>query len=350
MGCEGVFGVPVSGSAPVADAGIGAPEADAGADSGIATEVPDAGVPFDAGRADAGPGDAGAAAVDAGGAAFDGGAFPIVDGPRHGAVPVVTEGPTFLAPTQGVFDDTCSVVWNPLAHELLVTVCQENAIWRYRSAVTANQGFDVVRPGGQNVFGMQGMAVLPDGALVVAETVSHQLTVSRGGYAAPQPFVTDPRTESGGGSAPFTAVYRVSPSGQVSAHLKDLGARGLALSYDQRTLYLSAENHYGEAQLYKVALDEAGAVGASTLFAGTAGSGIGAYGLCVDQADNVYHAARSGLRIYGPSGAILGTIDVPGADDCAFGDDDARTLYVTTSSSLAVHNLYRVRVDVPGLY
>lgn len=373
-GCIGTAGEvvdarsePVGPDASLSDAGL-ADDSDAGlADAGT---TPDAGT--DAGTA----ADAGSSTPDAGltvpdaGFAFDGGGFPLSDGPLHGAIPTVTEGPINLQPTQSPFDDTCAVTWNPLAHELLFTVCQVNHVWRYRPNVTANAGFDIVRMGGQGVFGMQGLAVLPDGALVVAETVQHQLTISRSGYANPQPWITgdfnmplhvvarrdgnvyftDPRTESGGGTAPLTALFRVAPDGQVTTHLENLGARGLALSFDQRKLYVSAENRYGETILYVVALDESGAIGTHTIFAAAPGAGMGAFGLCVDQADNVYHAARSGVRVHSPTGAIISTINVPGADDCSFGEDDARAIYVTTASSLAVHNLYRFRVDVPGLY
>lgn len=367
-GCEGVIG----SVEPVETGRL--------ADASTPTAADDAGVTHDdAGQwADAGhePFDAGSAAPDAGhdaGAPFDAGTpidFPLQPGPLRGAVPSVTSGPTVLQPLQSAFDDTCAVVWNPLASELLFTVCQVNHLWRYRPQVSANAGFDVVRMGGEGVFGMQGVAVLPDGAVAVAETVQHRLTLSRQGYDAPQPWVTgtfnmpqhlvvrrdgnvyftDPRTESGGGTAPFTAVYRVAPNGQLTTHHQNLDARGLALSYDGRTLYLSAENRYGETLLYKVELANDGAVGPATLFAGAPGAGGGAFGLCVDQADNVYHAARSGIRVHGPSGAIIANIAVPGANDCAFGDADAKSVYVTTSSSLAVYNLYRVRVDVPGLY
>ena len=350
-------------------------------DGGAPSQVPapDASVPSeplsDAGATrDAGPVDAGHLDLDAGPGSLPGGdgggVGPVRPGPLHGQIPTVTEGPTALMPTRGTFDDTCAVVWNPHAGELLLTVCQVNNLWRYRPETESNQGFEIVRTGGENVFGMQGVAVLPDGAVVVAEAALHRLTISRQGYDHPEPWVagefnmplhlvarsdgnvyfTDPRTESGGGAAAFTALYRVAPDGSVSAHLKNLDLRGLALTYDERTLFVSGENRYGETLLYKVALSADGEPGAAVMFADAPGAGSGAFGLCVDQADNVYHAARRGVRVHDPTGVIIRTIDVPGADDCAFGDADAKTLYVTTSSSLAVYNLYRVRVSVPGLY
>lgn len=382
---EAPFGTTLSPE-PSTDAGV-SEDRDASVepiDSG--TEV-DAGQPIDAGAAhdagrvvDASTPDAGVT-FDAGGVGpFDAGAFPERPGPFHGQVPTILSPPTPLMPTQGAFDDTCAITWNAHAQELLFTVCQVNDVWRLRPTVTTNAGFDIVRVGGEGVFGMQGLAVLPDGALVVAETVQHRLTISRGGYASPQPLVTswpgdattpagpfnmplhlvarsdgtiyftDPKTESGQGAAAYTAVYRVAPNGTLSVHHKGLAARGLALSYDERTLFLSGENRYGEAQLYRVALAPDGAVGAATLLVGGPNEGIGAYGLCVDQADNLYHAARRGVRVYSPAGTLIQQLDVPGASDCSFGDADGKSVYFTTESSLAVHNLYRARVSIPGVF
>lgn len=376
--CVGVAEAPFEPTAApsVAEVDGGVAPADSGAEP-VFDAGADAGVVFDAGASvrDAGT------VVDAGPAsAFDAGAFPERPGPYRGQPLTVLAAPTPLMPTQGAFDDTCAVTWNPHAQELLFTVCQVNDVWRLRPTVTTNAGFDVVRVGGEGVFGMQGLAVLPDGALVVAETVQHRLTVSRGGYASPQPLVTgwtgdattpagpfnmplhvvarsdgtlyftDPKTESGQGAAAFTAVYRLAPNGILSVHHKGLAARGLALSYDERTLFLSGENRYGEAQLYRVALAADGSVGAATLLVGGPAEGIGAYGLCVDQADNLYHAARRGVRVYDPSGALIQQLDVPGASDCSFGDADGKSVYFTTESSLAVHNLYRARVSIPGVF
>jgi gluconolactonase len=65
----------------------------------------------------------------------------------------------------------------------------------------------------------------------------------------------------------------------------------------------------------------------------------------VDTKGNVYSTGPAGIWIFSPQGKHIGTIDVPErAGNVAWGDNDAKTLYITASSSL-----YRVRVKVPGI-
>ena len=69
-------------------------------------------------------------------------------------------------------------------------------------------------------------------------------------------------------------------------------------------------------------------------------------GLAVDSGGNIYVAAADGVRVYAPDGALWGTIAVPRQPaNAAFGDEDARTLYVT-----ARQGLYRVRLAHPGIW
>jgi gluconolactonase len=68
-------------------------------------------------------------------------------------------------------------------------------------------------------------------------------------------------------------------------------------------------------------------------------------GVKVDQQGNVYVSAPRGIWVLSPEGAALGRIELPehGAN-MAWGDDDARGLYLTASTGL-----YRVRTSVPGM-
>ncbi len=127
-----------------------------------------------------------------------------------------------------------------------------------------------------------------------------------------------------------------------------LGGRGIVLSGDQSTLFVSTMNRYGEVEIYRLPVSPDGSVGAPVIFVPAKSAGIGAGGMCVDQAGNLYHA-RGVIRIFSPTGVALGMIQVGGANDCAFGEADLRTMFVTTSSSAAVHNLYRVRMNIPGV-
>jgi len=66
-------------------------------------------------------------------------------------------------------------------------------------------------------------------------------------------------------------------------------------------------------------------------------------GLKTDSKGNLYVASR-GIQIYSPAGKHLGVIEVPGgARNCAFGDRDFKTLYITGRTSL-----FRVRLNVKG--
>ena len=52
------------------------------------------------------------------------------------------------------------------------------------------------------------------------------------------------------------------------------------------------------------------------------------------------------MRVYAPDGSLWGTIDVERQPaNTAFGDEDARTLYIT-----ARQGLYRVRLAHPGIW
>ncbi len=68
-------------------------------------------------------------------------------------------------------------------------------------------------------------------------------------------------------------------------------------------------------------------------------------GVKVDQRGNVYVSAPRGVWILSPEGKPLGRIEPPEHDaNFAWGDDDARGLYLTASTGL-----YRVRTSIPGV-
>jgi len=62
-------------------------------------------------------------------------------------------------------------------------------------------------------------------------------------------------------------------------------------------------------------------------------------GMCLDRDGNVYVTVTSGVEVFSPNGARWGLLPIPrAASNCAFGDSDGRTIYVT-----ARQGLYRVR-------
>lgn len=71
----------------------------------------------------------------------------------------------------------------------------------------------------------------------------------------------------------------------------------------------------------------------------------GTDGMKVDQNGNVYCTAPGGVWIISPAGKHLGTIRPPEQPaNLAFGDADAKSLYLTARQSL-----YRIRTKIPGI-
>ena len=128
----------------------------------------------------------------------------------------------------------------------------------------------------------------------------------------------------------------------------DAFPNGIALSEDERHLYVT----FGRKIMrYDVRPD--GTVANRREFLDVAGND----GLKVDRRGNVYSTTGAGpgeVRITSPEGTRLGTIqlpEIPGeprrqvcATNVAFGDPDAKGLYIT-----ACNLLFRVRLNAPGV-
>ena len=138
----------------------------------------------------------------------------------------------------------------------------------------------------------------------------------------------------------FNGVYHVTPSGKISLINGELPRpNGVALSPDGRTLYVADTD---EKKILAYDLDEEGNASRERVFiSGIDGSPDG---LRVAANGNLYIAAR-GISIYKRSGKFIRTIEFPETPaNCAFGDADLRTLYVTARTSV-----YRVRIKERGL-
>ncbi len=94
-------------------------------------------------------------------------------------------------------------------------------------------------------------------------------------------------------------------------------------------------------------LDAAGNIAnGRVLFDMTAAPGEDAIdGVKVDQAGNLYVCGPGGIWVLSADGRHLGTVALPESPhNLAWGDHDARALYVTAMTSV-----YRLRLDIPGL-
>src|SRR5262249_40422829 len=140
-------------------------------------------------------------------------------------------------------------------------------------------------------------------------------------------------------------VYRVSPDGKeislVAADFKR--PNGLAFSPDEKILYVddSARRHI---RAFKVASD--GSLSDGFVFHDMNARADGAPdGMKIDAEGRVYCTGARGVWVFSAQGKRLGIILTPEKpSNCAWGDDDSRTLYIT-----AVSSVYKIRVRTPGI-
>jgi gluconolactonase len=137
----------------------------------------------------------------------------------------------------------------------------------------------------------------------------------------------------------FYGVYHISPKGEMELIAKPAGRpNGIALSPDGRILYVANSD---ERNLRAYDLDRNGKASNERVIV----SGIDGVpdGIRVDEHGNIYVTAK-GLAVYSPDGKLLATIELPETPaNCAFGDPDFMTLYITARTSL-----YRIRLNVRG--
>ena len=120
------------------------------------------------------------------------------------------------------------------------------------------------------------------------------------------------------------------------------GPNGVAFSPDERYLYVG--NAAGVTIIRYETRPDGTLANRRALITMNPDKGPGgADGIKVDRKGNIYAAGPGGVWIVSPDGRHLGTIRIPHAANIAFGDSDARTLYIT-----AQRDLYRMRVTVAG--
>jgi gluconolactonase len=140
------------------------------------------------------------------------------------------------------------------------------------------------------------------------------------------------------------AVYRLAPDGNLSVLAHCEYPNGLALSPDERTLYVA--NTRSSKYVHAIKLDAAGHMVSRSIFADAnegAEPGI-PDGLKVDSLGRVYCTAPGGIWVWNPDGKRVGIIRFPEQSvNFAFGGPDMRTLFCCAHTSV-----YTLRVKVPG--
>jgi gluconolactonase len=170
-------------------------------------------------------------------------------------------------------------------------------------------------------------------------------------YGLPTQADTDPLKE-----LPVNGVYRIPGARQHKAGsapendklqlvIKDLvRPNGIAFSPDEKYLYI-AESGLKVWLRYKVQADGSVTDGKQFLDAKSDSTPGGPDGIRVDKEGNIYGSGPGGVWIISPQGKHLGTIKVPEiVANVAWGDADAKTLYIAASTSV-----YKVRTKVAGV-
>lgn len=134
-------------------------------------------------------------------------------------------------------------------------------------------------------------------------------------------------------------VYRIRPDGAFERIIQDMQMpNGLALSPDEKTLYVSDDIDQGYVRAYDVAAD--GSLSNPRLFA----DGLEPDGIKTDLQGNLWVTSRFEVVVFRPDGSQMGSITFPQKTaNLAFGGDDSRTLIVT-----ARKGVYRVRTTIAG--
>jgi gluconolactonase len=138
----------------------------------------------------------------------------------------------------------------------------------------------------------------------------------------------------------FYGVYHMAPrGGELEAIAKPKGRpNGIAISPNGRILYVTNSD---DRNVRAYDLDQHGAAsGERVIVSNIAGVPDG---IRVDENGNLYVAAAK-VEVYSPEGKHLGAVELQETpSNCAFGDADFGTLYITARTSI-----YRVRLNVKG--
>jgi len=139
----------------------------------------------------------------------------------------------------------------------------------------------------------------------------------------------------------FYGVYHLGPKGELELIARPKGRpNGIALSPDGRALYVANSD---ERNVRVHELDRQGR--ASNERVAIAGIDGPPDGLAIDERGNLYVAANQ-LLVFSPQGKLLHAIELAERpSNCAFGDFDLATLFITARTSV-----YAVRLGVKGAF
>ncbi|WP_231734012.1 SMP-30/gluconolactonase/LRE family protein [Calycomorphotria hydatis] len=143
---------------------------------------------------------------------------------------------------------------------------------------------------------------------------------------------------------PRNQVIRIDPDGTRTVVTdKVISPNGITISPDASQLYVAA---YRPKEIISFHVSGDGSLSDEKVFAVMDdGEALGADGMSIDRAGNVYCAGATDIWIWSPKGELLDKIKTPERPiNCTFGDRDFRTLYISTFGGL-----YSQRMNVSGV-
>jgi len=245
--------------------------------------------------------------------------------------------------------------WRDTQGDLVFSDIPDNTIFKYK----APDSLTIHRMPSGNA---NGLALDGNGALIAAEHGSRSIT--RDGTLVVGTYMGDPLNSpndvivtskgiyftdppyglaggQGASATGFMGVYFYANNTLTAEHMGALAERpnGIGITPDGNTIYVADT---ADGRVYKFTVGSDGHLSGRTMHVQTAG---GADGLAIDAAGNLFVATTAGIEVFSPAGTKWGTITVPMQPaNCAFGDADHRTLYITARTSL-----YKVRLANAGL-
>ncbi|HEY6254575.1 MAG TPA: SMP-30/gluconolactonase/LRE family protein [Xanthobacteraceae bacterium] len=167
-------------------------------------------------------------------------------------------------------------------------------------------------------------------------------------------YFTDPWTLAevpGETDLSFNGVYRISPDrGTLTLLVNDfLTPNGIAFSPDEKVLYIN-DTRRRHIRAFDLAPNGTLARQTDRVFADLSGPESGAPdGMKVDSAGNVFCGGAGGIYILDPNGKKLGRVvhGYGNTANIAFGDDDWKTVYFCTRTSLGSFKVKIAGVPVP---
>jgi gluconolactonase len=144
----------------------------------------------------------------------------------------------------------------------------------------------------------------------------------------------------------FNGIYRVKDKKLELLYKEMTRPNGLAFSPDEKYLYVANSDPARKVWMRFEVTAKGELANPQVFFDVTSSTEEGLPdGMKVDQKGNLYCTGPGGVWVFSPEGKHLGTIKPPEVPaNCAWGDEDGKTLYMTARTGL-----YRIKLGIAGI-